>query len=244
MATIQKVTGLLAGIALCWAPASYAQSASPATERFFVNVNVGGQLADRSIASTAAPQLIHGETATMSSSQLVNRGMLIDVGGGVRVWGDLFVGVVLTRYQDTEDAQYTASVPDPLFFNRSKTSAGEVTGLNRTELGAALTVGMAFPLTDKLDVVPSVGAILISLEQDLVAGFSVPVGTQVVSIRTESQKGQAVGPYAAVDVIYGLTSKIGVGGYVRYAGAKVDLTTAKDQNVGGVMVGGGVRLKF
>jgi hypothetical protein len=45
-------------------------------------------------------------------------------------------------------------------------------------------------------------------------------------------------------VIYNLKTRYAVGGYVRYAGAKVDLPSANDLNVGGMQAGGGIRLRF
>ena len=248
MANVKIVLGPLVGIVLC-AAAAQAQPPTPATEKFFVNVNIGGQLATRTVASSAT-KIIYDETATLVSTQPVARGAVIDFGGGYRVWGDVFAAIVVSRFGDTETASTTASIPDPLFFNRPKTVTGTTTDLKRSEVTIAPHAVWAMPLTDKFDVSLALGLSVIRLKQDLVGSFSVATGTQNVTTSTTTEKGTAVGPYAAVDFIYniptlgGFKPLYGIGGYVRYAGGKVDLPSVADANAGGVQVGGGIRLRF
>ena len=66
------------------APAS-AQVPSPATGKLYLNANVGEQFASRTLKSSAA-STIYDETATLFATQPVNRGAVIDVGAGYRVW--------------------------------------------------------------------------------------------------------------------------------------------------------------
>ena len=90
------------------------------------------------------------------------------------------------------------------------------------------------------------GIAVIHVSQDLVSSFSVAAGTQNVTTTTTKETGSGTGLYAAIDIIYNLAARYGVGGYVRYAGAKVDLPAAAivDANVGGMQAGGGIRLRF
>jgi len=212
-------------------------------------VNFGGQLATRTITSTST-QTIYFETATFNSSQPVARGLVFDVGGGYRVWGDLFAGLVVSVYSDTEAASTSASIPDPIFFNRPKTVTGTTTGLKRREVSISPHAIWARTLTDQFDVSFALGFTVIHVSQDLVGSFSVATGTQNVTTSTTAQKGTAVGPYVAVDVTYnlkplhGFKPLYGVGGYVRYAGGTADLPSLPNGKVGGVQVGGGIRLRF
>ena len=64
--------------------------------------------------------------------------------------------------------------------------------------------------------------------------FDVPANTQTVNPVTTTETGSGVGPFGQVDVIYNLKPRYGVGGYVRYAGAKVDLDSVPDANIGGL----------
>ena len=52
------------------------------------------------------------ETATLFATQPVNRGAVIDVGAGYRVWRDLYAGVVVSSFKTQADATYSASVPE------------------------------------------------------------------------------------------------------------------------------------
>ena len=134
MKRIDTTLWLCLGLAcLAAAPAS-AQVSSPATEKLYLNVNIGEQLAARTLESNAASN-IYDETATLFATQPVSRGAVVDVGAGYRVWRDFYAGVVVSYFMTQSDATYSASVPDPLFFNRPKTTTGAAAGLNHTELG-------------------------------------------------------------------------------------------------------------
>jgi hypothetical protein len=130
MANVKNVLGLLVGMALCAASAD-AQSPTPATEKFFANVNFGGELATRTL-NTSASKIVYAETATLVSTQPVTRGLVIDFGGGYRVWGDVFAGITISHFGDTETASTVANIPDPIFFNRPKTISGTTTDLKRS----------------------------------------------------------------------------------------------------------------
>lgn len=246
MANVKYVLGLLTGIVIATAAAAQAQTPSPATEKFFANVNVGGQLASRTIDySYVLPTLVNKETATLSGSQAVNRGLTIDFGGGYRVWNDVFAGLVIAWYHDSETAGTSTSVPDILFFNRPKIVTGSTADLGRTELAIAPHAVWAMALTDNIDITFAAGISFVRLSQDIVGSFTVPENTQNVTLNATTETGSGVGPFAQVDFIYNLGKPLwALGGFVRYAGAKVDLDTVQDLNVGGVQVGGGIRLRF
>ena len=233
--------GLCAGLAIS-AVSAHAQTPTPSTEKFFLNVNVGGELATRTI-NVVARKTIYDETATLASSQSIGRGVVVDFDGGYRVRQDFFAGLLVSFFGKSSDATTSASVPDPIFFNRPKTVTGSTSGLKRSEVAVAPHVTWARPLTDNFDITFSGGIAFIHVSQDLVGDFDIAPPQNITILQT-SETANAVGPYAQVDLIYNLKSRYGVGGYVRYAGAKVDLLSVTDTNVGGVQAGGGVRLRF
>jgi Outer membrane protein beta-barrel domain len=241
MANVKYVLGLCAGLALS-AVSAHAQTPTPSTEKFFVNVNVGGGLATRTI-NAVARKTVFDETATLTSSQPIGRGVVVDFDGGYRVRQDLFAGLLVSFFSKSSDAATSASVPDQIFFNRPKTVTGSTSDLKRSEVAIAPHITWARTLTDNFDITLSGGIAFIRLSQDIVGNFDV-TPPQTVTILQTSESGSAVGPYAQVDLIYNLKPRYGVGGYVRYAGAKVDLPSVTDTNVGGMQVGGGVRLRF
>ena len=241
MANVKNVLGLCASMALCAATVS-AQTPTPATERFFLNVNVGGQLATRTV-NTVATKIVYDETASLTSTQPVGRGAVIDFDGGYRIHGDFFAGVMVSFFSNSETAATSASIPDPLFFNRPKTVTGSTSGLKRHETTAAPHVTWSRPLTDNMDFNVSGGIAFIHLSQDLAGNFDVTAPQNVTILQT-TETGNGVGPFAQVDVVYNLKARYGVGGFVRYAGAKVDLPSIADANVGGMQAGGGIRIRF
>jgi hypothetical protein len=241
MANVKYALGLCAGLALC-AASVHAQTPTPSTEPFFLNVNVGGQMATRTI-NAVARKTVFDETATLTSSQDIGKGLVVDFDGGYRVRRDFFAGLFVSFFNNSSDATTSASVPDPIFFNRPKTVTGSTSGLKRSEVAIAPHITWARPLTDNFDITFSGGIAFIRLSQDIVGNFDITPPQNVAILQT-TEKANGVGPYAQVDLIYNLKSRYGVGGYVRYAGASVDLPSQAGTNVGGMQAGGGARLRF
>lgn len=246
MPNAKNMLGLFVGMALC-AGSAHAQSPTPSTEKFFASVNLGGQLSSRTLTSSTT-QTIHFETASLVASQDVGRGALIDFGGGYRVWDDVFAGVVISRFGDSADASYSASIPHPAFFNNPRIVNGAANDLKRSEVAVSPHLIWTMPLTDKMDIALAAGVAIIHVSQELVGSFNVPVNTQDLTPITTTQSGTAAGPYLAADVIYALPTTwyhiYGVGGYLRYAGGTVDLPSVNDAKVGGFQVGVGIRMRF
>ena len=244
MAQVTKVCGTVAAVALLAVPYASAQAPAPSTSKFFVSVDAGAQLAPRSI-TMGATQTVYDETATLNASVDVGKGFVPGFAVGYRVFGDVFVGVGVTMFSNTGDAAYTASIPDPLFFNRNKTVSGTVTGLEHKETAILPTISYARPLTDKIDVVGGIGPSIIRLSQDTVSSFTVAAGTQNVTVGKSTEDGSATGINASIGLNYNLTERFAIGGFARYAGAKVALPSFADkQNVGGMQAGGGLRINF
>src|SRR5262249_31935751 len=148
-------------------------------------------------------------------------------------------------FNTTSDATTSASIPDPLFYNRPKTTTGSLTGLKRTEVAVAPHITWSRPLTDNFDINFSLGIAFIHVSQDIAGtNFDVPNGTQNVTILQSTETKNGTGPLAQIDLSYSFLPKFGVGGFVRYAGAKVDLPSVAKANIGGMQAGGGVRVRF
>ncbi len=237
--------GLVAAAALLAAATpAFAQAPSPSTSKFFVSVDAGAQLAPRTLDMSAS-QTIYEEPASLNASFPVGKGIVPGFAVGYRVFGDVFVGVGVTMFSKSADAAYTASIPDPVFFNRSKTVTGVAAGLEHKELAILPTISYARALTGKLDVVLGVGPALISLTQDTVSNFTVAPGTQNVTVTPVSQKKSATGINGSLGLNYNLTERLALGGFARFAGAKVQLDGFPDkENVGGMQAGLGLRVNF
>jgi hypothetical protein len=244
MAQISKVCGLVAAMALAAVPYASAQTPSPSTSKFYASVNFGGQLASRTLDMSAS-QTVYDETATLQASLPIGKGFVPDFGAGYRVFGDVFVGVSVSIFSNTGTAAYSATIPDPVFFERFKTVTGTVPDLKHREVAVLPQLIYTRTLTDKMDFVGAIGPAIISLSQDSVSSFTVPAQTQDVSITKTTEKATGTGLNASMGVNYNVTERYAVGGYARFAGAKVQLDSASEkQNVGGMQIGAGLRVNF
>ncbi|MGE3956258.1 MAG: hypothetical protein AB7H96_06020 [Vicinamibacterales bacterium] len=237
---------LLAAAALVATSAPvFAQAPAPATEKFFLNANVGGNLAKRTL-STVATATVYEEPARLDATYPIGSGVLFDFGTGYRVFGDVYVGVTVAMFSKTGDATTLSDVPDPVLFDRPRLDiAGAATGLKRSELSIIPQVMFVRALTDKVDLTAGVGPTFVRLKQDVISSFTVANRTQNVTPVTSTESANGTGIAVSVDLTYALTSRLGFGGFARFAPAKVDLAAAGEKvNVAGMQAGAGIRLRF
>lgn len=244
MTQIRKVCGVLAGFALLAVPSAHAQAPSPSTSKYFVSVDIGGQLAARTL-DVSASQTVYDEQATVNASLPIGKGVVPGFGVGYRVFDNVFVGVGVTFFSNTGTASTTATIPDPLYFNRPKTVTGTVADLKHREVAVLPQLIYTRAVTDKVDFVGGIGPAIISVKQDTISSFSVAAGTQNVTFGQSEESKTATGVNAQIGLNYNLTEKVAIGAFARYAGAKVELpSAAKKLNVGGMQAGAGIRYSF
>jgi hypothetical protein len=235
---------LLAGACLAAAPEASAQAADSPT--IFVSVNVGVQAHTPSF-TTSDSFTIYEEGATIASTQGTDGGPLFDVGVGYYIRDNLAVGLGVSRVADTASAAVAAVIPHPVFFDRPLASTTTVEDLDRREVGVHLQL-MWFPdagfLPEGTRLALVVGPSFFRVEQDLVTGATVAPQTQVATPTIANESASAVGVNVGIDVSYAVMPRIGVGAFVRYAGASFDLPSAPDDKAGGFQAGAGVRIGF
>jgi hypothetical protein len=216
------------------------------TDRAFAGLSFGGQTKARTYTTSGSLPL-YEETATFESSVGIGSEALFDLSGGVRVWNNVAVGLGFSRYSDTSDGTFNASIPDPAFFNSPHSVTATPTGLKHTESQFHVSVYWLQPVTDKVDVSVYAGPTFFSVKQDLPSGFTVVPGTATIATVTQTQvKENAVGLHGGVDVRYLILTNVGAGLFLRYAQGRVD-TDAVDggrMEVGGFQYGVGVRVRF
>jgi hypothetical protein len=226
-------------------PSAHAQAPSPSTSKFFASVNIGAQLASRTL-DTSASKTIYEETATLTSSLPIDSGIMPDFGVGYRVYNDIFVGVTFSTFSSTGTATVTSNIPDPLFFNRHKVSTSTQADLKHKEFAVLPQLIYTRALTDKVDFIGGIGPAFIHLSQDVVGSdFTVAAGTQNVTVVSGNESASGAGIHASIGANYNINEQFSVGGLLRFAPAKVTLPSGtKDLNVGGMQVGGGIRINF
>jgi hypothetical protein len=230
-------------------PAS-AQIIGPWTETGFITVNGGAQTNARSV-DTSGSTPVFGESATWQSRIGVGSSSIVDINGGVRVWGNLAVAVGWSRYSDTESTQVDASIPDPLFFDMPRPASVAVNDLAHTENAVHLSAAYVMPLTDKIEATVFAGPTFFSVRKDVVEDITV-AGGNLSGATIGRLEESAVGGHFTVDVRYrvledlGAIRSVGVGIFLRYSGASFDApaVNAGSIEVGGFNYGAGVRIGF
>jgi hypothetical protein len=239
-----------------WLPSIQGLLGRPWDDRGFFNVNFASQAADRrSIATDAFP--LYQETAIFESTVNVSSAAVADVMGAWRLWRNLAVGLAYSGYSDSTDAVFTASIPDPLFFDSPHPAGAVLGGQKHRENAVHLSALWMRPVTDKIDVAVFAGPSFILLSKDLVTGFDVVPGTsELASIHTTRISETGTGGHIGFDVRYTIREdlnifgfsrirKLGAGIFVRYSAASVDANVQGGSiDLGGLNYGIGLRVGF
>jgi opacity protein-like surface antigen len=247
--TKTKIIVMAAALALSAASAraqttgSAAAPSAGSSGKVFVGVNAGGQVQTHTFAS-GFELPVYNQTAAMNTSTGIDGGPIFDLNAGYRIMRRVGVAAGFSTFSVTGATNAVALVPNPSFFNRAATVTVPEQGAKRTERSVYVQVVGFYDVTDKIEVSAFAGPSFLNATQELITGFTVPTGTQDVVVTSEKQSGSSVGLIAGVDASYLLTSKIGVGGFIRYNGGSVDLDAVDNLKVGGLQIGAGIRIRY
>jgi hypothetical protein len=241
------------------APAS-AQYQPPAQgsswkDRGFITLNFAQQIRSAESVTSTTPLAMYGETGEIKTTQDMNgKGSFFGHGGGVRVKGNFGVGFAFSRVSNSGTWTGTARVPHPVIYDSPRTVTMSFADQNRVEKAYHFQIVWVLPLGEKLDVMASAGPTYFRVEQDVVGDPGVgevgsPYSTvQMTDIAAVTSKIQKWGFNVGADVTYKIDKNFGVGGFVRYSGTTVNVDSgiraAFDTKVGGIQVGGGLRIRF
>jgi hypothetical protein len=237
------------------------------TDRGYFNVSIGGQSGEQEFEDSST-FTIYGETGAVASAHSIGGGTLLDISAGARVWRNLGVGIGYSSIKNKNDATSSVRVPHPVVFGQSRVASATVSDLEHTENAVHLQFLWMMPLTNNFQLAFMVGPSFFTVRQEVatvrapqdisdVAPFtSVSIRSVTVTDVKDSPVGVNVGVDGTylIDRIPGLSMvperMIGVGAFVRYAGASLDLpveagvTRTGDLKAGGTQAGIGLRLRF
>ena len=180
-------------------------------------------------------------------------GPLYDVGGAVRVWRNLAVGVAVSAFTKDNDASVTARIPHPFFFDRDRQIGGAQGNLNRQETAVHVQGIWVVPVNEALEIAVFGGPTFFDIEQDLVTEVrftqAYPFDTAMYTGTTFGRQSRSkVGFNVGADVTFYFSGHIGVGVLARFSRATIDLPSQDGGTVaveaGGLHTGGGLRLRF
>ena len=250
----RSVTGVAAVLALGLAAAGSAEAqVQPWEDTGYVSINFSYQVGDRAFQERLS-DTVFGEEATYSVDHTSGEGGQFDIGGGVRVWGNLVAGVAVTSFSTSDGAAITGLVPHPLFFNRLRSASFARTDLEHKELGVHIRAAWVMPLTERIIVTAAAGPSFFRVDQGLITSvtpapeFGAPFDVvEIASAAVTSVSATGVGGNVGIDITYMVTETLGGGLFARWTGGSVDVPASggtQSIDVGGMQVGIGLRARF
>lgn len=228
-------------------------------DRGYFNVNLGGQQGEQTFSESATFS-IYNERGASAAGHTIGGGQMFDISAGARLWRNLGVGIGYSSLKNKNDATVTVRVPHPVLFGQFREATATASDLEHTENAVHLNIVWVMPLMNKFQLAFTVGPSFFTIRQEI-ASLQAPqdirdvppfTSVTITSVTVTEVKDSTVGVNVGVDGTYLITRLLGVGAFVRYAGASsVDLPVAsgvtRDEQklkAGGAQAGGGLRLRF
>lgn len=223
---------------------------------------MGGQNKEQTFADSSTFD-IYRENGALATAHAIGGGTLFDVSVAARVWKALGIGIAYSTLKNKNDATASVRVPHPNIFGQSRTASATAPALEHSENVVHLQFMWMIPLTSKFQLTAMVGPSFFTVRQTI-ATVQVPqdirdvspfTTVEIASVRLTDVKDSPVGVNVGVDGTYFIRTikgiGIGVGGFVRYSGADLDLGSTNgvtrdntDLKTGGPQGGAGLRLRF
>ena len=236
---------MIAGLALaCASPASAQAAAAARAERpVFLDLNAAFEAPPKSLETSGTFPLF-GETGAAATRQQPGASVLADARIGYRVSPQFGVAFGFAGGRSETIGKTAASVPSAIRFASPSLVTLDAPGLKRREAGYHIQAVWFLPVSGSGDTALALsgGPSLIRLRQGVPRVAIDSAGQTSITVANET--GAAKGVHAGVDLARPFSDRSGVGVFVRYVAASVDLPSAADVKVGGVQAGGGLRIRF
>jgi|SRR5262245_23779476 len=228
-----------------------AQSISP-DSRWFVAVDGAYRVATNTLDQNAVRR-DNVEDGRIVATYDGGKAATFGISGGARVWRQLGIGAGFTRTAFSTPAAIDASIPHPFFFNRPRTAAGDVSGLEREELGVHIHARAMFDVNERTRLALFGGPSFFQVRQGLVTDIryseTYPYdAVQFSGATTRDGRASAVGFNVGGDFAFFFSRSAGVGATVQFTNGSADmpglLGTPVRVKAGGPEVGAGLRLRF
>lgn len=256
MRTIKPL--LLVG-ALLASLATDAQAQTP-QDRWFFNINFGGQIQDESFTETRT-FTIYNEQGATAAAHSFGGGTLFDIGAGGLVWHDFGVGLSYSHNSNKNDATATVRVPSPIVFGQFREASTTVSDIEHKEDAVHLHFYWQKRVTEKIKVLFMLGPSFFNVKQQIVTVGPSDIVDQppytsvsISSVTVTEAKDSPVGVNVGIDGTYDIRRVgpvgVGVGLFGCYAAATIKFPavegSTRDENptAGGLQGGIGLRLSF
>lgn len=241
----------IAVVALLAGPAQ-AQTSGKWTDRVYVQVDAGAQAGTPGFTSNVTFKL-NGEDGTFTARYRFVSAIILAGRAGVRVRGNLAVGLGVSRFVRQGEAQVTAALPHPFFFNQPRNVAGLASDLKREETMVSAELAWLLRPGRKIDVMLFAGPAYFTTHQRMATAprytETYPYDSATfVGVESRNVVKSGVGFTAGLDVTCLLTRHLGLGSLIRYSRAMTTFTAAPGSDaratLGGVQASAGLRIRF
>lgn len=232
-------------------------TAAMAQERVWVDVNFGVAFPSDKDFSTHLTRTIFAEPADFDVDYSFPKGPEFDGGAGFMLTPQFGIGISASRSKHEDVPVLTARIPHPFIFNTyGSDSADGDTKLERTESALHIQAMFVAFESDNSRFRIFGGPTYMKVKNQTVGDFHYNQTFTLVPARNTIEittydinecECSGWGFHVGGDYSYFFSPNVGVGGIVRFTRVKVepvDYSGAFDLNAGGVMVGGGLRIKF
>lgn len=232
--------------------AAFAQTEEP---RFMLSLNGAFEPGDEEFTDDGQFSL-YEEAGRLTVSGRSSTGALLDAGVAARIVGRFTLGVGGHRGASADEATVTGQAPHPIFFNRPRSFSVTVPETKRIEQALHFSAGVLVALGEKLDVHIYGGPSQFRFSQQVVGDVVIAeANSAFTSVNATptivARKRNVWGGHIAADLSYPV-AQIGngsfrLGAFVRYAQASSEfqvLNNTVSTKVGGVQMGGGLRVRF
>src|SRR5690606_5300095 len=160
---------LVGGLLLGFTQSAVAQSAltRPWEDRVFGGINFGVQAASSDVEENST-FVVYDENGSLTTRSGFGSSPMFDVSVGVRAWRNVGVALGFHSTSTSDDGEFRADIPHPIFFDRPRTVSGTVNGLDRREQAYHVMFGWMVPASHKMDLFVSFGPSFFRLRPDVI----------------------------------------------------------------------------
>jgi hypothetical protein len=218
---------------------------APWNDRVFANISFGVQPGSEGVSRTVGFDLYEEQAAIRTASE-VGSGPVFDIVAGGRVRERFGAALGLLFRSKDRGASIEGSIPDPAVFEQPRTVTMSLDGLEHSETWITPMFVWFHPLNEDFDAMIMAGPAFVRVKHDQLGAVNVSEGAggPDLSVTTSRVSKTAAGFSIGGDVRYLFTPNVGVGGFVRFARAAVDLADGVSLDVGGLQLGVGIRVRY
>jgi hypothetical protein len=233
-------------------PHSPPAAVRPSLPRLYLGLDGGAQLTT-TVASSTVTFKVYGEDARLEADYRTKVALVLGSRAGVRVWRRMVVGVGASFFTSSRDADVTAAIPHPFFFQRPRNVDGAAKAVTRDEAAIYAEIGWQARVSPRIDVTVFAGPAFFRATQEAATRVryteQYPYDSATFSDADVVAKDvRATGVTLGADVSYRLSRTIQAGALLRYAYATATVTPVESQpfdvTLGGLQTTIGLRIRF